>query len=260
MIGRTGPNRDMLAKRLKNASSGPKIIDGRRINAFGICAKTPASPAAFDCAYSLAASASAPMADTCTIVVMPSPAAMRALSLHSLKGVFACFSQNAHAIHHRISALGDGRNTRIIADVTEHRLHLADNTVGADKASLLRIAHSNPHTPTRLGHTQRNIASNKTGTAENGNELRHEAGLSISQAVFTRDRLHKQDERDALLQANRHVLKRLRHRLIKTTRIALTAPTLILLVSVWTWRFESSSGHQKSRYFPYFIQQEWWIR
>jgi hypothetical protein len=44
MTGRTGANRAMAAKRLRNWSSGPMTRLGRRIVAAGIAARTPASP------------------------------------------------------------------------------------------------------------------------------------------------------------------------------------------------------------------------
>ena len=47
---RSGKARDIDAKRLKNASSGPKITEGRRMTASGKCARTPSSPNAFDLA------------------------------------------------------------------------------------------------------------------------------------------------------------------------------------------------------------------
>ena len=55
---------DNLAKRLKKASSAPKITDGRRITAFGNFSNIFFSPSLFDLAYLLIEFSSAPRDDT----------------------------------------------------------------------------------------------------------------------------------------------------------------------------------------------------
>ena len=67
-----------LAAEPLNPSELPKMIEGLRITAFGMCSSTAASPAAFVRAYSLSLSASAPRAETCTIRSTPIDAAIRA--------------------------------------------------------------------------------------------------------------------------------------------------------------------------------------
>jgi len=73
-------------------------------------------------------------------------------------------------------------NACIVADVAKDRLNLPNNTVRPHKASLLRIAHSHPHAPPILGETPRNIPTDKTGSAKNGNKLGHETRLFSIQA------------------------------------------------------------------------------
>lgn len=53
-------------------------------------------------------------------------------------------------------------------DVAKHWLDLPDCAVRLYKHCLVRVTHSNPHTPAGLGHPPRNIAAHKTGPAVNG--------------------------------------------------------------------------------------------
>ena len=69
------------AKRLKKSSSGPNTMEGRTTAADAMAARTAASPSALVRAYSDGEFASAPMAETCTKRVIPSPAACSATDL-----------------------------------------------------------------------------------------------------------------------------------------------------------------------------------
>jgi hypothetical protein len=76
--GSTGLSTAMAAKRLKNWSSGPNTIEGRRMTAPGMAPRTAASPSALVRAYCDAEAASAPIAEISTKLRTPSRAAVSA--------------------------------------------------------------------------------------------------------------------------------------------------------------------------------------
>ena len=96
------------------------------------------------------------------------------LGLHGVKAILARLGQNTHAIDDRIGTMDGRAHAGIIAQIGQDRLNLSDNAVGAHEKCLVRAAHRDAHAPTFFGHAARDVSADKSRSAENGDELRHD--------------------------------------------------------------------------------------
>ena len=143
------------------------MIDGRTMTAPSKLAATARSPAAFDLAYALSLSGSAPMGGNvhhpgCTGLGRGCGDVFGPLLVHCTESLAADLGQYPHAVHNGIGVLHGCINRIPVSDVREHGFDLTGHTVGPDIMSLVRLAHRDPHPPAGYRESLGDITPHET--------------------------------------------------------------------------------------------------
>ncbi|MPL60910.1 hypothetical protein SDC9_06474 [bioreactor metagenome] len=99
--------------------------------------------------------------------------ALCAFGMDRAKAVLAAAEQDAHAVHHRVGPVHRGPHARLVADVAQHRLELADRTIGLHEKRLVRAAAGDAHTPALFRHAAGDVPPDESRTAIDRDQLRH---------------------------------------------------------------------------------------
>ena len=83
--------------------------------------------------------------------------AARAFRLNGIEVVGAALVEGADAVDHGIGPGHRCTYRRVIANVAENRLHLADGPVGLDEQRLVRATDRDAHAPALFRHAPRDV-------------------------------------------------------------------------------------------------------